>query len=634
MVSAGSLAWLRPLALVVGFVLIGSASARAWSVTRLDVHARLDNDGRLQVTETLQAKLVKGEESDFRSFGMSVDQSIVLTEVARIDADGTEHKLVDQEVNGPDQFRYYPRGHVYFRYPPLTGDTLVRYRFRYELVNAMSPVWGLGAGPEPLKPDAGFMNPWRRLQTILADAKEAWPEPNKRFRLDHSVLFPDRGVRNDAAFEINYRLEFGTAWREVDPQAELGRVTPAIEYRVRRLFEFLAPGSPPAAANHEAALRLGTIVAVIALGLLFYVAMVIVERLSIRGNGLTPSNIADRLSKLAPEEIGARMQEPTPPISAFGLLGRLASEGKIVIDFDSPTDEEDRTEVHLRLVVPRESLPPLERDFLGEFFEEDETVTTSKRIRQAHRDIEFRPDTSLQALITAAAPTVGSRTTLLTIPLVAVGLWGVFQQLWSAPHPDLLPMIILVNVAALALMLSWPKGWWHGDRSSWGLLVPLVLLAALFAILHIGVNRPFAVEAWIGSAIVILAFHLAQLINSRMPNSGANAIKRDLIQLNRYAAAELRKPSPRLDDRWVPHLMALGLERQIEEWRRTFGESMTGDSSVTGDASSPQRVGAPFTGQLPEPFVGPLDWTDAFFYDANVDDFDLEDDDSNASREK
>src|SRR5687768_15046162 len=48
--------------------------------------------------------------------------------------------LVDQEVKGPDQYRYYPRGHVHYRYPIVTENTTFLYRFESKLVNAVHDV--------------------------------------------------------------------------------------------------------------------------------------------------------------------------------------------------------------------------------------------------------------------------------------------------------------------------------------------------------------------------------------------------------------------------------------------------------------------------------------------------------------
>lgn len=610
--------------------LIGNIPAYAANVSQIDIEAHLDNDGRLQVTETHRMTLGKGAESEFRVFGRSVDQEIVLKAITRIDPDGAEHRLVDrvdQEVEGPDQYRYYSRGHVYFRYPTIAEDTTLAYRFEYELVNAVSPAWGLGAGWEPLVPEHANWNLWRRSQEIVADAKEAWPDPKRRYRLDHDVLFPDRGVWNDAALEINYRLVFDTAWREVDPNAELARVTPHVDYRVRRLFEFLPPGAPPAAAQRQAATRIDSVVVVVGAGLLLYFAIVMLEAWTVSGGKrLDPNLVADRLAELAPEEIQAKVERSVPPVSVDGVLGRLASEQKIAIDSLRQTDAQGRAEVQLRLLAPRESLPVFDLNLIEKLFD-DEDVVSSIEIRQKAYESGVHPHQTLRSLVAAAAPQAVSHVSPVTIPLFVIGMAGAARQLQFLAEMDG-PMVIMIlgNLAALVIAVGWPKGWWHGGRPSRGLLVPLVLLAALFGALHLGVNRPYAAEVWVGSVVCILAYHLAQLINSRLPTRGPANIVRDLIRIGQFVKAELRGPAPRLDDRWIPQLLALGLGPQIEGWRQEFGGAMAGLSSTTYDDFAPRFSGAPFTGRLPEPFVGPPGWADVFFAVPDDDEMDMDDD--------
>ena len=149
MTSACSSRWAHQHALCILVFLSGHLVAQA--AHKIEVVGHLENDGHFHVVEIHHITIGKGHESDFRVFGLGADQSIVMKGITRISADGRETPLVDREVEGPDQYRYYPRGHVYYRYPVVTEDTALLYRFEYELVNAVSPAWGIGAGWEPLK---------------------------------------------------------------------------------------------------------------------------------------------------------------------------------------------------------------------------------------------------------------------------------------------------------------------------------------------------------------------------------------------------------------------------------------------------------------------------------------------------
>ena len=84
-----------------------------------------------------------------------------------------------------------------------------------------------------------------------------------------------------------------------------------------------------------------------------------------------------------------------------------------------------------------------------------------------------------------------------------------------------------------------------------------------------------------------------------------------------YAAAELRRARPQLDDRWIPRLRALGLGRAIDAWRARHGaaRAMPPDST-----DRPQITMAHFTGVGPKPWAGPPHWSASLLvYDEDCD---------------
>src|SRR5262245_7666870 len=112
---------MRPIAPVLlgGWLTVAAGTAFAqpsveWK--HIDIHARLDNDGRFHVTEIHRLGITgQGGFKLAPDLGRGTDQSIVFDGITRIDAAG-EHTLVDRgrDVEGPDDYRYYPRGHVMF----------------------------------------------------------------------------------------------------------------------------------------------------------------------------------------------------------------------------------------------------------------------------------------------------------------------------------------------------------------------------------------------------------------------------------------------------------------------------------------------------------------------------------------
>jgi hypothetical protein len=87
---------------------------------------------------------------------------------------------------------------------------------------------------------------------------------------------------------------------------------------------------------------------------------------------------------------------------------------------------------------------------------------------------------------------------------------------------------------------------------------------------------------------------------------------------------ELKKQTPRLDDRWIPHFLALGMASDIERWRHESGRMLLRVSRDADEGSLLRYTGAPFTGQLPEPFGSRPGWTDAFYGEPDEED-DFED---------
>jgi len=216
------------LALLAVLVLPGVARAATVVWTLIDVVARLDNDGRLFVAETHHLWVSGPVLALDREFGLGTDQAFVLTRLAWVDpATGATLPLARGAPSVAGRYEVYPR-HVRWS----LGDGGARsqevetgvYRFEYEISNAVSPAWALPSGPGPLAREPDFQNPWDGLGQVLADWREAWPLVG-RYRLDHDVLLPSRDGPGFEFRRIDYRLEYGTAWRLVRPEADIGKGT-------------------------------------------------------------------------------------------------------------------------------------------------------------------------------------------------------------------------------------------------------------------------------------------------------------------------------------------------------------------------------------------------------------------------
>ena len=622
-------------------LLIAAPAARAQSVvwTVIDVKAHLDNDGRLHVVETHDLELREGGGFNLtREFGLGVDQSIVFRSLRRIGPGSVDVGLEDAEVGLPDRYRYYPMGHVYFSIPELERGTRLAYRLEYELVNALSPAWAVAAGKGPLARPVGFEPPLARLREVVADLREAWPARDRLYRLDHDVLFPSRDGPGFAVERVDYQLQFDTAWKLVDPDAELGKAQADQDYRVRRLFERVVDEPPAAVEVHAASVRWMAVAAVVlavpVLWLLLLVAEGVGNRLL---GGVTFETMGVRLSSLAPEVVAAYMSGGSgtaPTLDA--ILARMAAERKIAIEVEpaaspvvattepssdaSAVEDEDDDEtpplVKIRRLAALESLPSFERDLLQRLLVGGRREVTSVELQSLYSERGFEPWQAVKDLL----PSDSRRSRSFLAGLFGLAsLGGVALQITSMGNVDPIPVVIIANVLLLGALRLWPRAYWHGGKS-WtaaiALLIPGAFATAAALALLVSANPPLPARGWVGAAIVALSAYAALLALARRPwRAEPHATVRELERTRRYAERELRRPQPRLEDRFVPHLEALGLGPRLERWRNAGGNVVGGDLAnlQDADASGSAPLARPFTGRATVPFKSAHSWADALW---------------------
>jgi hypothetical protein len=316
---------MRPGILVLAAALgLGSAAplhADEW--THIDVTTKLANDGRVTVVETHHIVLETTGRNVFRDFGRGADQDVRLTAITRIGPDGEPHRLKKVEtVDGPDQFTYYDRGHAYFSIPPLGEHVTVQYRFDYELIGAVTPAWSIAAGPGSRAPsDVELFWPWERVGHIVDDWRRAGPALTTRYRFDHDVLLPDREGPGHVFRQIDYRLEYDTAWRDIAPDTEIGSATHGA-FRTARIFDYLGAGLPARATTVPATTRLLTLLALPIVGTLGW-GLVVVAGRAWRGPPVDRTFVETKFLTRSPEEIAYWIDDRKPRFR--DVLARLAA---------------------------------------------------------------------------------------------------------------------------------------------------------------------------------------------------------------------------------------------------------------------------------------------------------------------
>lgn len=585
------------------------------SWNRLDVVARLDNDGRLQVTETHEIALQGDIAMITRPFNRAADQSVTVHGVFRMEPDGSRTALRIATAEGEGAYQVYGWGLQFSvreaNRPAFEGVVTRRYAIEYELVGALAPAWDMAAGPRPLDRETSPRDPRDRALEVWAGWREAWPEIDRHYRLDHDVLFPTGGAAGGLA-ELNYRLEYGTAWVLLDQDRDIGVATPDVDYRVQRVLRYLPPGSPKAVDVRGAALRLTALVAPLALGLLFGLLFLATDRLSSPAPRGDRALFESRVASLPRELILDQLGDPVSAPSFQTVLLRMAAQRKIGISIESQATDETDAKVRLRLSTDRAKLTPFEREVVQEIFGGLDTVSTAD-IQNRFRGETFHPDRIVSAAFgklrspeRGKAPKGRPLWSALHLACMAGGVALMVKSLADQSMSDPAPLFAGIVPGTIVVSL-WPTGSSTRRVGLPTLLVGILALGLLGAALALCPNVPLSGLAALGLTVFSTG-HCAGLL-ARLPKVSPAAL--ELEAARRWALAELRKPRPDLRDAWTDALEALCGRRALARWKARYGGSFGGgDMGEMGP--SDLSAGPPFTGEAPKPPTLPGGWIYGF----------------------
>ncbi len=582
----------------------------AWN--RLDVVARLDNDGRLEVTETHEMKVQGDATVISRPFNYAADQGVTVHGVYRLEPDGSRKPLKEAPVEGADAFQVYRWGLQFSlkgdQDPAFEGVETRRYAIEYELRGALTPAWDMAAGPLPLDGGTSPRNPLDRAKEVCAGWREAWPEIDRHYRLDHDVVFPSRGS-TEGLGELNYRLEYDTAWVLLDKDRELGVATPDIDYRVQRVLRYLPEGRPEAVDASVAAFRLATLAGPLVFGLGFGLLFIATDRLSNPSPRVDRALFESRVASLPRELIADRLGDSAYAPSFQTVLLRMAAQKKIAISIESQATDETDASVRLRL-TDRAKLTAFEREVAQEIFGDRDTVSTAD-IQDRFRGETFNPNRIVDAAfgrLRSPKTAVKGRPLLSALHLAfmagGVGLMakGLTDQTMTDPAPlfaGLVPGIILVTL--------WTAGSRPRRPGLLSILGGVLILGLLGATLALSPNTPLSGVAALGLAVLSTGHGVGLM--ARLPRPGPDDLELDAAR--RWALLELRKPRPDLRDAWVDALEALGVRRALARWKTRYGGSFAGaDLADMGSTELP--AGPPFTGDPPRAPTLPGGWIYGF----------------------
>ncbi|MEO8499541.1 MAG: DUF2207 domain-containing protein [Vicinamibacteria bacterium] len=611
---------MRRATLLVGLTLMaGAPGVRAQGAVitwnRLDVTARLDNDGRVEVSEIHEMKIQGDVSVITRGFNYGVEQSALIHGVFRVEPDGSRKPLKIGPVSDADSYQAWTWGLQFSlrgeKDPPFEGGVQTRtYAIEYTLHGAITPAWDLAAGSAPLDDGTVPKNPFDRAREVWAGWQKAWPDLRTTYRFDHDVLFPSRGT-TDSLVELNYHLEYDTAWVLLDKDRALGVATPDVDYRVQRLLRYLPAGAPKQANLEHAALRLVSVAAPLIFGLLLGALFLIGGRLT----NPTPKGdralFEARIVGLPPESIAARLGERIRAPSFEKVLTRMAAQKKIAIAIEAGETDDAAPLVNLRLTTDRARLAPFEREVVEGLFGPSDSVSTAQ-IQERHRGDEFNPNLLVSTAFDGTLP----KTTLTRRPLVSAlhltimagGIGLMVKSLLEHTLADPAPIFGSV-LSGSAIVGYWPAGSSQRRPSAFLILLAMTFLGLLGTTLALIPNTPLSGPASLGLTLLGVGNCVGYL--ARLHRSTTAELEFEAAR--NWALRELRRPRPALMDAWVEVLEALGGRRALARWKAGHGAQAFGGAPDMSEASFAEVVtGPPFTGEAPRPPLLTARWTSGF----------------------
>jgi len=610
--------------LLVPFAPQAHAAGETLFFTRIDVRAQLADDGSVSVSETHDIAVGRQIQDFTWDVGLAADQSLVLRRLVRVLDDGSERELPAGE---PTRTESYFLGRAWLRIglknaeDTIAGERRV-YRIEYEVKGGLSPSWDLPAGSLPLDVTRSeYVSPLQRFREVRNLWLEAWPDLDRHYRIDHDVLFPSRAGPAFALGQLNYDLEWDKrVWRLLHPERDAGRATPGTDYRVQRTLEYLKAGRPAAVDRRAPGIRVASLAAVAAAGLVLWLLLLVVEGVrNLRQPRFDPAHFESVVASRPPDLLRSLFGgQPMPP-DTDTLLLRMAAERKLQIRVTQPSTDDANARTELRLLVDRSELRDHEAALISALFDPGVRETTTERVQARYKGSEFDPDTVIaEAFASQPVASQGQRPlfSLLRLALAGAGLvLGIRDLQATAAEPYALGAGL---VAGGGLGLLMPSAWWRGltVRAALALLIPIAILSAAVVPLALIPNRPLGADASLALAL-LMASHIAGYLAALPRPAGQNGpLLEQLWRARRWAAAELRRERPRLRDTWIAHLEALDLSRPLEAWRRRHGGApvAAGGIDLAAIESGEALSGPAFSGNAPSVSApSDEDWSSGFW---------------------
>jgi uncharacterized membrane protein YgcG len=572
------------------------------------VRAQLTNDGRLHIKEEQTLVFFGPWNGGERIFFIRPGQKFRFRGLYRKDRDGNLIQLHKGNLSRVDQYKWISNHTLRWRSrlpsdPPFSGQP-VTYLLEYSLASILVRQ-DTDKNSFLLNHDFAFSGRPGEIRHFRLElsADDGWKETGNTLVIEKKKIPPGNTVIVKKTF------------------TQTGEETVSV-YKQPFISHSTIPSVPPSPLWLRWILNILPVVLTVFMSASFFRH----EKKAGRFLPLTPASkineqwLEKHVFHLLPETVGATWEKLTTGHEVAAVLARLVLEKKL----KSRLEQEKipilgwripgAFNLHLELLVPKESFSGYEAKLIDGFFIDGDTTDT-KKIRKYYKKKGkvFTPDKKLKEpldkrvkTLTAAATDPLQYRWLITIALATIGFFLLlFNGFFHREEMALTfvgGQIGLVGVIVSTIIAT--SG--YRNRSD-GVIKRAVLLHILPTILCCSI---LVFSYFDGSSLLLsgLSFFYASgiftLFSTAKTRDGREGIQlsQDLASARRFFKKELKKASPAIRDEWFPYLLAFGLGPRINTWSKRFGHTVegmgrsttgtTGTSSFTGGGGNFGGAGA------------------------------------------
>jgi uncharacterized membrane protein YgcG len=556
------------------------AAARSLYWKALEVHLRVEADGKLHITERHEMLFDGDWNGGERTFQWQPWQKLELLGISEIAPDGAKVPLTSGSLDLVNRFRF--------------SDKVLRWRSR-------------------LPQDPPFADQLKvyEIEYTIAGALMT-TQASTIYQLSHDLAFPER---SGVIERFEAVIEFAPEWDA--PQVLLEPITrqnlaPGESVFVANNLHYIGNGRPTAVAEapEVAAVDNAPFLRQVGVSLTFVFALAFAiswfrsERDLGRFDTPVPLDQIDEdwlkvhVFNLKPEVVGAVWDRHTASAEVAALLARLVQEGKLQTHVtEHGWSIFKTTTMHLKLLCDRKELDSYERQLITRLFYNGTDTTNTTSIRKHYSKKGFDPAGLINASLRKQAPSVfgASRSLPMWRKLITAAalLTGSALMVMSWQHdfvfPSMLAILALGVLYILGLIFSSLYSSAVHDlkpRAIRAFILPSLIILGLAWVMF-GRQMPLVTLQVIG--LPLLAIGVLNSVFNRMHSSEVPEgmqLRRSLESARRYFKHELASQHPRLRDEWFPYLLAFGLGSKVDHWFRSFGASKRTSTSNFGAHSS------------------------------------------------